>query len=203
MARQHTDDEGWLYHLPEFLDHVREQDAHGINDELDIDLGGLLYHHRGARLPAYNATFVWRGDTFELELDAVGPRSAWVVFDAERAWDFYLWKSPSDQPCLGWMTDAEFAEDEAASFDTKQEALWNDRFSFGLYLHAPRTWDDLEERARETHAPLFVHRPNGRMFVPETDDLAEIAAILPEELRPNDETPPDYLGVLDAHVDAE
>lgn len=203
MAESHHPvDEEWMYHLPAFLDRVREQGAHGINDELDLDLGGVLYHHRGARLPGYNATFIWRGDTFELELDAVGSRSAWAVFDAERTWDFYLRRAAGDQPCLVWMTDAEFREDEADEFGSKQEAVALDRFSFGLYLHAPGTWKELEERARATDAPLFVHRPDGRTFVPEAHDLAAIADVLPEELRPNDERPPEYLGVLDAYVDA-
>jgi hypothetical protein len=223
-----------MYHLPSFLDRVREQGgsdrreeppngkrggttgeqggpdgkegssgAHAINDEIDLDLGGVLYHHRGARLPGYDATFIWRGDTFELELDAVGPRSAWAVFDAEQSWDFYIRRAAGDQPCLVWMTDGEFQVEESDKFDSKREAVGLDRFSFGIYLHAPRTWDDLEARARSTDAPVFVHRPDGRTFVPEEHDLDAIADVLPEELRPNDETPPEYLGVLDAHVDAE
>lgn len=199
----HQTDESWLYHLPEFLDRVSEQGGHGVNDQLEFDLGGVLYHHRGARLPGYDATFLRRGDTFELELDAVGPRSAWAVFDAEQSWDFYICRAAGDQPCLVWMSDAEFREEEASQFSSKQEAVGLDRFSFGLYLHPPRSWADLEERARTTDAPLFIHRPNGRMFVPDEHDLSAISDVLPEELRPNDETPPDYLGVLEAHVDAE
>lgn len=202
MAGTPADEEEWLYHLPAFLDRVREQGAHRVADEIDLDLGGLVYHHRGARLPAYDATFVWRGDTFELELDAVGQRSAWAVFDAGRSWDVYVVKAAGDQPCLVWMTDGEFRAEEADRFDGKEEAIGHVRFSFGLYLHAPRTWGDLEERARDTDAPLFVHRPNGQTFVPEEHDLAAIADVLPEELRPDDASPPDYLGVVDATVDA-
>lgn len=203
MAADPPAEESWLYHLPAFLDRVRQAGAHSLTDEIDLDLGGVLYHHRGARLPAYNATFVWAGDAFELELDVVGQRSAWAVFDAERDWDFFVQRAAGDEPCLVWMTDAEFAADEADDFDTKQEAVGMNRFSFGLYLHAPRTWTALEERARETDAPVFVHRPDGRTFVPEERDLAAFADVLPAELRPNDETPPAYLGVLEAHVDAE
>lgn len=200
----HTDDDNWLYHLPEFLDNVRDQEAHKVNEELEIDFGGVLYHHRGARLPGYDATFIWGedGDEFELDVDAVGPRRVWARFDADRSWDFYLARIGGDQPCLVWMTDGEFQAEEADEFRDKEEAVGMGRFSFGIYLHAPRTWGDVEERARETDAPLFVHRPDGQMFVPEEHDLAEIAEILPEELRPNDETPPDHLGVVDAHVDA-
>jgi hypothetical protein len=196
-------DDNWLYHLPEFLDRVHEQGAHGISDEVDLDLGGVVYHHRGARVPAYDATFVWHGEEghFELELEVVGSRNAGAVFDAEQPWDFYLARVRGDQPCLIWMTDNEFYEEEADQFDNKQEAIQFNRFSFGIYLHAPWTWDDVEDRARNTDAPLFVHRPDGRTFVPEEHDLEAFAEILPEELRPNDETPPDYLGVVDAHVD--
>lgn len=195
------DDGNWLYHLPEFLDRVREQGAHGIVDEVDLDLGGVVYHHRGARVPAHDATFVRReGNRFELELDAVGPRRAWVSFDADRSWDVYLARIGGDQPCLLWMTDAEFREEEADEFETKREAIAFGRFSFGVYLHAPRTWDDVEERARTADAPLFVARSDGRTFVPDDPDLEAFAEALPEALRPNDESPPEYLGVVSAHV---
>jgi hypothetical protein len=199
-----TDDENWLYHLPEFLDRVRAQGAHGVVEEVDLDLGGVVYHHRGVRVPAYDATFIWRGEEgrFDLELSAVGSRSVGTVFDAERSWDFYLSRRGGAQPCLVWMTDTEFREEEADEFDSKGESISVGRFSFGIYLHAPWTWDDVEDRARNTDAPLFVHRPDGRTFVPEEHDLEAFAEVLPEALRPNDETPPDYLGVVDAHVDA-
>ena len=202
MSAPHADDDAWLYHLPAFVDGVRDRGAHQITDEVELDLGGVLYHHRGARMPAYEATFLWRGDTFELELDAVGRRKAWAIFDAERSWDFFLFRAADDQPCLAWMTDGEFREEEADEFDGKQEAIGLGRFSFGLYLHAPGTWETVEERARSADAPLFVHRPSGRMLVPEENDLGEISEVLPAELRPDDETPPAYLGVVDAHVDA-
>lgn len=197
-------DENWLYHLPAFLERVRDRGAHRVSEEIDLDLGGVLYHHRGARIPAFDATFALgeHGDRFELALDAVGPRSARAVFDAERSWDVYLVRIEGDQPCLVWMTDAEFRADEAGAFASKEAAVAAGRFSFGLYLHAPRTWADLAARARETDAPLFVHRPSGQTFVPAERDLAAFAEVLPEELRPDDATPPDYLGVVDAEVDA-
>lgn len=200
-----TDDENWLYYLPEFLDRVRQQGAHKVIEEVNLDLGGVVYHHRGARVPAYNATFLWRRDEaqFELELDAVGSRSVWAIFDADRSWDFHLARVGGDHPCLVWMTDAEFREEEADEFDSKSEGIARGRFSFGIYLHAPWTWEDVEERAQTTDAPIFVHRANGRTFVPEEHDLEAFAEVLPEELRPNDEMPPGYLGVVDAHVDAE
>lgn len=200
-----TDDDNWLYHLPKFLERVRETGTHGITEEVDLPLGGVLYHHRGARVPADDATFVWHGadDRFELILDAVGPRQVTVDFDANRSWDFYVTRIEGDQPCLAWMTDAEFREEEAAAFDGKHEAIGSGRFSFGLYLHAPRTWQSLVARARDTDAPVFVHRPDGRTFVPEPDDLAAVAEMLPEELRPNDQDPPAYFGVHTAYVESK
>jgi hypothetical protein len=193
-------DDGWLYHLPAFLDEMHETGAHSVRENVDVELGGVLYHHRGARVPAFNATFVPSGDdaeTFDLELDGVGSRSAWVRFDATREWDFFLTRAPGDAPCLAWMTDAEFREEEAGQFDSKQESISMMRFSFGIYLQSPDTWPEVEQQARETDAPCFVYRPGGRTLVPE-GDLAEYESVLPPELL-GGEAPP-FLGVVAAHV---
>lgn len=198
----HRDDEGWLYHLPEFLERVRDRGAHRVADAIDDAVDGVVYHHRGARLPAYDATFVWRDDAFELELDAVGPRTAWAAFDADRSWDAYLYRAPGDEPCLVWMTDSEFRAEEAARFDSKQDAVAAGRFSFGLSLHDSETWPAVAERTRTTDAPLFVARDDGRTYAPEATTRDAFQAALPPELRPNDERPPPYLGVLEVHVDA-
>lgn len=198
------DGEDWLYHVPQFLDQLREKGAESILDSLDIDLGGVFYHHRGVRMPAYNATFIWREDenVFELELDAVGPRGIWATFDADREWDFFLSRPPQEQPCLAWMCDDEFYAEEADEFGSKMEAVGLGRFSFGLYLHSPATWEELEERARNTTAPCFIYRPSGRTLVPdEQGTLEDYADALPQELRPNEEEPPDYLGLVDAELD--
>lgn len=196
-----ADGESWLYHLPSFLDRVRSRGAHGVAASLDVDLGGVLYHHRGARVPAYDATFVWRDDRFELELDAVGPRSAWAAFDADRSWDVYLAKAPGDAAYLAWMTDDEFAAEDADEVPAKRLAVGAGRFSFGLYLHAPATWADLERQARDADAPFFLHRPTGRTMVPDADELADFDAAVPGELRGED--PPGYLGLVGAHVSTE
>lgn len=192
-------DEDYLYHLPAFLDTL-QAGARSIVEDVEGNVAGVLYHHRGARVPAHNATVVRNDDTFELELDAVGPRAAWAVFDADRAWDFYLSRTPGDAACLAWMCDAEFEAEEAESFDSKQEAVGLGRFSFGVYLHPPSTWTDLEERARETDAPCFIQRPSGRTLVPE-DSLTAYDDVVPPELV--DRSHPDHLGLVDATVEAD
>lgn len=199
MADVHGE-EGWLYHLPAFLDQVAETGAHSVRENVDVPVGGVLYHHRGARIPAYNATFVRRdSETFELELDAVGSRTARVSFDATRSWDFFLTKAPGDAPCLAWMSDAEFRAEEAEQFADKQESISLMRFSFGVYIQSPDAWPDVERRATETDAPCFVYRPSGRTIVPE-HDLAEYEALLPPELF--GEAPPSYLGLTDITLES-
>lgn len=197
MAEGH--DEDWLYHLPAFLDQVRQRGAHGIVENLDAAVAGVLYHHRGVRVPGHNATFVWNeeAETFELEVDTVGPRSAWAVFDAACEWDFYLSKTPGDEACLAWMSDDEFAAEEAEAFDGKEESVGLGRFSFGLYLETPDTWPELAERARDTDAPCFFKRPSGRTLVPE-DDLAAYEHVVPPELLGRNH--PDHLGLVEANV---
>lgn len=202
MAASHGDD-GWLYHLPEFLDQLRERGAHSVRENVEVDIDGVLYHHRGGRVPAYNATFLWPDDeAFELELDAVGSRAAWVRFDATRDWDFFLTKAPGDAPCLAWMSDAEFRAEETEEFADKQESMAMMRFSFGLYLQSPEAWADVEQHANETDAACFVYRPSGRTLVPE-HDITEYDSLLPPELLGSDEPIPPFLGVLDATLETD
>lgn len=200
MADRDLDE--WLYHLPAFLERVEERGSHAVSEALEPQIGGVLYHHRGVRLPAYDATFTWRGDRFDLELDAVGDRRAWMAFDADRSWDFYLRRLAGDEPCLVWMTDGEFHAEEADRFQDKRSAVANDRFSFGLFLHGPGTWKAIETRARETDAPLFVHRPDGRTYAPPEGDREAYAEMLPKELQADPADPPQYLGVIAAEVDS-
>lgn len=201
MVDSHGAD-GWLYHLPEFLDRVRERGAHAVRENLDVPVGGVLYHHRGARVPAHNATFVWSedGETFDLELDAVGDRSAWVRFDASREWDFFLTRAPGDAPCLAWMTDEEFRAEEAEEFGSKQESMSMMRFSFGLYLQSPDAWPEVEQQASETDAPCFVYRPGGRTLVPE-GELTAYENVLPPAVFGGES--PAHLGLLELHLEGE
>lgn len=198
MADAHGD-EGWLYHLPGFLDQLRGRAVHSVRENVEVPVGGVLYHHRGARVPAHDGTFVWSEDgMFDLELDAVGSRSAWVRFDADRAWDFFLTRAPGDAPCLAWMSDDEFQTEEADEFASKQESVGLMRFSFGLYLQSPDAWPDVEDRAHETDAPCFVYRPGGRTFVPDMG-LDPYEDVLPPELF--DGEPPPFLGLVDVHLE--
>lgn len=188
-----------LYHLPEFLARVREEGVHGVRENLGDDVGGVLYHHRGVRVPGHNATFVWHeGDgTFELVVDGVDDRGAWVTFDADRSWDVFFARPQADAPYLAWMTDAEFERDEADRFDEKSAAIGRGRFSFGLSLQPTAVWPDLEERAREADAPCFIYRPSGRTLIP-AGDVERYERALPPELIGDD--PPDYLGLVEADV---
>lgn len=188
-----------LYHLPEFLERVREQGVHDVRENLGEDVGGVFYHHRGVRVPGHNATFVWHeeDDAFELVVDGVGDRGAWITFDAGRSWDVYFVRPPEDAPYLAWMTDAEFERDEADRFDEKSAAVGAGRFSFGLYLQPTAVWPGLEERALEVDAPCFIYRPSGRTLVPE-GDVDQYEHALPPELVGDD--PPNHLGLVDADV---
>lgn len=194
-------EEDWLYHLPAFLDRVETLGAHDVVESVEAEVGGVLYHHRGARVPGHNATFVWHPEdgTFSLEIDAVGARSAWATFEADADWDFFLSRAPRDEAVLAWMADAEFAAEEADSFPDKAEAVGLGRFSFGLFLNAPDAWGPLEERAREVDAPFLIHRPSGRMLVPEGDP-ADYADVVPPELQGGEA--PAHLGLRDVVFEA-
>lgn len=186
----------WLFHLPAFFERIRAEGAQSVVANVQGEFDGVLYHHRGVRIPGYDATFVHRDDgTFELVVDGVGDRASWVGFDADPAWDAFFAQPPDDAPYFAWMSDAEFEAEEADEFATKAEAAGLGRFSFGLYLQPPTAWEDLEARAQETDAPCFIYRPSGRTVVPERD-LAEYEEVVPPELLGGDA--PDFLGVDDA-----
>lgn len=198
-------DDEWLFHLPAFFERVRKAGAQGVVDTVRVPIGGVLYHHRGVRIPGHDATFVWHpaeGDdgavpTFEIAVDGVGDRAAWATFDARRNWDVFLAQPPDDAAYFAWMTDAEFEAEEAGEFATKAEAVGMGRFSFGLYLQPPDAWTELKARATEVESPCFIYRPSGRTVVPE-GDLTEYEEVVPDELLGGD--PPDYLGLRTADI---
>ena len=188
-------DEEWLFHLPSFFERVRAEGAQSVLETVEGRFDGVLYHHRGVRVPGYDATFVDHDDSVELVVDGVGDRAGWVRFDADRSWDAFFVQPPDDVPHFAWMTDAEFDREEAGDFTTKAEAVGLGRFSFGIYLQPPTAWTDLEERARTVEAPCFVYRPGGRTLVPE-GGLEEYEEVVPPELL--GDAPPEHLGALEA-----
>jgi hypothetical protein len=192
-----SDDE-WLYHLPAFFDRVQADGAQRVLETVRGRFDGVLYHHRGVRIPGHEATFLPRGDgTVELAVDGVGDRAGWIRFEADRQWDVFFAQPPDDMPYFAWMTDGEFETEEAGEFTTKAEAVGLGRFSFGMYLQSPAAWADLADRVVETEAPCFVYRPSGRTLVPE-GDLAEYDDVVPPELLGGQ--PPAHLGLAEADL---
>lgn len=185
-----------LYELPEFLNGIRESGERSVVASVESDVGGLLYHHRGIRMPGYDAVFECVGeDTFTLVVDCVGDRTARVEFDLEEAWDFYLLQPPEDSPYLTWICDAEFEADDADEFDSKAEAVGQGRFSFGLSLQPTEVWPQLESEALASNAPFFIFRPGSSTLIPE-GDIMQYEEELPAEAlgRPA----PPSLGVVSA-----
>lgn len=95
------DDRPWddVSRFPTFVDHLENEGAFSVREiianlDVEIPVDGIVYHDRGIRVPGYDATFVHepsRGrPAFSLEVDTVGPRNAWAVFDAQLGWDLYL-----------------------------------------------------------------------------------------------------------------
>ena len=202
MSATRAGDEDWLFRFPAFLERLREVGAQGVLETVRVPLGGVLYHHRGVRVPGYDATFVWHpddgdGPTFEVVVDGVGDRGAWATFDADREWSFFLAQPPDDAAYLAWMCDAEFAAEEADEYARKADAVGLGRFSFGLYLQPPDDWTELEERVAETDAPCFVYRPSGRTLVPESE-LSEYEEVVPPEILGGEA--PAHLGLQEAEL---
>jgi hypothetical protein len=199
-----SEDTQWIYRFPEFEARLREQGALRVSDAIDAPIGGVIYHHRGVRVPAHEATFVWEPDeeTFTIEVDAVGPRGAWARFEAAAAWDVFVAKRVDSTPYLAWMCDAEFDHDEALRAADKREAIALGRFSFGCYLHPPETWAQHQRRASLSDAPFFLHRPDGRTVVPDANvPLEAYEEAIPPELRGGHS--PSYLGLVAAEVERE
>jgi hypothetical protein len=192
----------WIYLFPEFEARLREQGALRVSDAVDAQIGGIVYHHRGVRVPAHEVTFVWEGDGFSVEVDAVGPRGAWARFEADAEWDVFAAKRADSTPYVAWMCDAEFERDEADQASDKREAVALGRFSFGCYVHPPETWAQKRRQASLSEAPFFLHRPDGRTVVPDANvGLAAYEEALPRELR--GEEPPEHLGLRAAEIGAD
>ncbi|WP_254768999.1 hypothetical protein [Salinilacihabitans rarus] len=192
------------------LDHLADEggfSVRGMIADLDeeIDVDGVVYHDRGIRVPGHDATFVWEpGDLhspprFSVEVDTVGPRSAWAVFDAEESWDFYLLRS-GDLAALAWMSDAEFEAEEARTFATKGDAVAAGRFSFGIFLRAGEAWRERVDLIRSTDSPAFLKRDDGQTVLPRTQsEFYTTIDSSPEDLRETGAAP-GYLGLLEFEV---
>lgn len=217
-----------LVQFPEFFDRLRAAgalDARGAVDaETEID--GVVYHHRGVQLPCHEATFVWEPapredgaddgngddagdaarpvDAFSLEVSAVGPRNAYAVFDASRAWDVFLLLYEGGA-VVTWMTDAEFDAEEADEFPSKARAVEAGRFSFGLFFRFGPDWVEREEWALESSAPAMLQLGDGSLLAPETaSEFYENARAVPPELRPGaDAGAPDHLGLYDVGLSVD
>ncbi|WP_338738976.1 hypothetical protein [Haloplanus salilacus] len=185
-----------LYALPQFRERLRSNGALRVSDAVEHDVSGVVYHHRGARIPGHEATFVWEDDRFSIEVDAVGNRHAWVVFEDDAGWDVFIGRLAGDPPFVAWMCDDEFETEEADVVTDKAEAMGYGRFSFGCYLHSESTWRQKFRRASMSSAPFFLNRPDGRTTIP--DRMETPGDAVPSELRGGD--PPAHLGIDRANV---
>lgn len=192
-------DAGWIYRFPEFETRLRGRGALRVSEAIDAPLGGVVYHHRGVRVPAHDVTFVWEEETFSVEVDAVGPRGAWATFETAAGWDVFAAKRTDSTPYVAWMCDAEFDREEADRATDKREAIGRGRFSFGCYVHPPETWAQKRRQASLSEAPFFLHRPDGRTVVPDANvGLEAYEEAIPPELRGGE--PPGQLGLRGAEI---
>lgn len=199
-----------VYPLSSFFDQLEA--AGGISvraliDDLDVDVpvDGVAYHDRGIRVPGHDATFVHeptgsRGrPAFSLQVDTVGPRNAWAIFDDTLSWDVYLLRADGIA-ALAWLTDEEYRIEEADQFETKRDAVAAGRFSFGVFLYAGREWREQVEQIRGTDAPAYLLREDGRPILPGSQsEFYRIVDSTVTEFRTSGAAP-DYLGLLELEV---
>ena len=203
-----------IHHVPSFFE--RLEDAGGVpvleflEDVTDGDLplpsNGVVYHDRGIRVPAYDATFVHeptdvRGrPAFSLEINTVGPRNAWAKFDRTLEWDHYLLRTEG-LAAIAWLSDEEYQIDEAEQFDSKEEAALAGRFSFGVYFYAGDAWDEQVERIQRTDAPAYLQREDGSVILPSTQpEFYQLVDSSPTEFRTSGGNAPSYLGILELEI---
>lgn len=191
-----------IYRFPEFFDRLRSRGALDVRGavESETEIDGVLYHHRGAQIPGHNLMFVWEpgGDhpQFSIELDTVGSRSLWAVFDARRSWDVYLMLYEGGA-LVAWMTDSEFEAEEASALPSKTAAVKAGRFSFGTFFRFGPDWVEVENWALESTAPAIIQTHTGETVKPDTpEEYFSYMESIPLELRPVDDgSPPEYLGL--------
>ena len=166
----------------------------------DHEMPGVVYHDRGIRVPGYEATLVPHPtdtggpETVSIEIDAVGPRSAWETFDATRSWDVYALEA-GDVAAIAWMTDSEFHTEEAGQFATKADAVAAGRFSFGVFVPDRQTWEGHVASITETDAAAFLKHDDGTTYYPiDQPALYDYVESTPTSLRETADAPA-YLGV--------
>lgn len=208
------DRDGWsdVYRLPQFFDRIEAQQAVSIREaiedleiDLEMDIDGVVYHDRGIRVPGYDATLIREPESessvpaFSVQLDAVGPRSTWAVFDASKEWDAYL-LTGDDVAAVAWVSDEEFAFEETANFSSKDTAVGAGRFSFGIFFYESLEWESLAGEIEETDSPALLHHDDGSTYYPQTQsEFYRYVDSSPEEFRETGGGP-SYLGILELEV---
>lgn len=206
--------QGWdeIYQLPGLFERLDEEGAVSILsylDGLDVEVpaGGVVYHDRGIRVPGFDATVVQEPETergypaFSVQVNAIGPRSTWAVFDASLGWDAYLLRAADGElAAVAWMSDGEFQTDEAETFDSKQQAVASGRFSFAVIAHDESGWEHHADQLRGTDSPAYLQAPDGEIYLPPTqEDFYIYVDSTPEEFREDGAAPP-YLGIRELEV---
>lgn len=199
-----------VYQLSSFLGQLEVEGGISVRalvDELDVDLpvDGIAYHDRGIRVPGYDATFVHeptgsRGrPAFSVEIDTVGPRNAWAIFDNTLSWDVYLLRAEGIA-ALAWVSDEEYRIEEADQFSSKRDALAAGRFSFGVFLYGEEDWNEQVEMIQRTNSPAYLMGEDGKSIVPNTQsEFYDYVDSTVTEFRTSGAAP-DYLGLLELEV---
>ena len=197
--------------FPDFLEHLENEGGATVRSivdriDADVDLDGVVYHDRGIRVPGYDVAFVPEPEgsrvvpTFSAEVNTIGPRSTWAVFDATLSWDFYLLQAEGIA-AIAWVSDEEFNAEEAGTFLSKRDALAAGRFSFGTFIYADEEWEEQLEFIEGTDAPAFLKRDDGNVLVPaDQAEFYDIVGSTPREFRTNGGRAPSHLGLLELEV---
>ncbi|WP_306052513.1 hypothetical protein [Natronococcus wangiae] len=199
-----------VYELSSFLDQLETTGGISVRsliDELEVDVpvDGVAYHDRGIRVPGYDATFVHeptgsRGrPAFSVQVDTVGPRNAWAIFDNTLSWDVYLLRADGIA-AVAWLSDEEYRIEEADQFPSKRDALAAGRFSFGVFLYGEADWNEQVEMIRRTNSPAYLMGEDGKSIVPNTQsEFYDYVDSTVTEFRTSGAAP-DYLGLLELEV---
>ncbi|SDJ51242.1 hypothetical protein [Natronorubrum texcoconense] len=205
------DDRPWkkVSRFPTFVDHLEDEGAFSVREivanlDVDIPVDGIVYHDRGIRAPGYDATFIHEPSrsrpAFSVEVDTVGPRNTWAVFDAQLGWDLYLLQADG-VAALAWVSDEEYKTEEATMFETKHDALAAGRFSFGVFLYSGSDWEERVDRIERTDAPAYLKRDDGTPVIPQSpSEFYEYIGSSATELRQSGGNAPPYLGILEVEV---